>query len=65
MAKKIKRRHAPPSVPFKAAEHLRSEAEMVAYIEEMFIDGDARALPIALRTLCDALLRLRQSRQRT
>lgn len=54
----------PPSVPFRAADHLRNEAEMVAYVEAMLIDGDYRVLPIALRTLRDALLRYQRSRRR-
>lgn len=64
MPKKITRRKAPASVPFRAADHLRSETEIVAYIEAMLVDGDDRVLPIALRTVRDALLRLRPSRKR-
>src|SRR5450755_3595896 len=44
-----------PSRPFKAAEHLRSEVEVAAYIEAMLEDGDARAVPFALRTVVDAV----------
>jgi probable addiction module antidote protein len=44
-----------PSLPFSAAEHLRSEAEVAAYIEAMLEDGDARAVPVALRTVVDAV----------
>ncbi len=44
-----------PSRPFRAAEHLRSEAEVAAYIEAMLQDGDARAVPIALRTVVDSV----------
>ena len=44
-----------PSRPFKAGEHLRSEAEVAAYIEAMLEDGDARAVPVALRTVVDAV----------
>jgi probable addiction module antidote protein len=44
-----------PSRPFNAAEHLRSEAEVAAYIEAMLEDGDARAVPVALRTVADAV----------
>jgi len=44
----------PASVPFRAADHLRSEAEIAAYIEEMLSDGDPRAMPTALRTIADA-----------
>jgi probable addiction module antidote protein len=43
------------SRPFSAAEHLRSEAEVAAYIEAMLEDGNARAVPIALRTVVDAV----------
>ena len=43
------------SRPFRAADHLRSEAEVAAYIEAMLEDGDARAVPIALRTVVDAV----------
>lgn len=44
-----------PSVPFRAAVHLRSDAEIAAYIEAMLADGDARAVPIALRTVAKAV----------
>jgi probable addiction module antidote protein len=46
---------APRSSPFNAAEHLRSEADFSAYIEAMLEDGDARAIPVALRTVVDAI----------
>ncbi|HWG68833.1 MAG TPA: addiction module antidote protein [Steroidobacteraceae bacterium] len=46
---------ASPSRPFKAAEHLRNEVEIAAYIEAMLEDGDARAVPVALRTVADAV----------
>ena len=46
---------ASPSRPFRAAEHLRSEAEVAAYIEAMLEDGDARAVPLALRTVAEAV----------
>jgi probable addiction module antidote protein len=46
---------ARPSAPFRAAEHLRNDAEIALYIEEMLADGDARAVPVALRTVADAL----------
>ena len=42
------------SRPFRAAEYLRSDAEVAAYIEAMLEDGDPRAVPIALRTVVDA-----------
>jgi probable addiction module antidote protein len=46
---------AAPSVPFRAADHLRSETDIALYIEAMLADGDPRAIPIALRTVADAL----------
>jgi probable addiction module antidote protein len=46
---------AAASAPFRAADYLRSHTAIVAYVEEMLVDGDARAVPIALRTLADAL----------
>jgi probable addiction module antidote protein len=52
---KTTRTAAAPSRPFKAAEHLRNEAEIAAYIEAVLGDGDARAVPVALRTVADAL----------
>ena len=48
-------KRASPSRPFSAADHLRSEAEVAAYIEAMLEDGDARAVPVALRTVVDAV----------
>jgi probable addiction module antidote protein len=44
-----------PSRPFRAANHLQSEAEAGAYIEAMLEDGDAREVPVALRTVVDAV----------
>jgi probable addiction module antidote protein len=34
---------------------LRTRADIVAYLEEMLADGDARAVPIALRTVSEAI----------
>jgi DNA-binding phage protein len=34
---------------------LRTSADIAAYIEEMLVDGDARAVPVALRTVADAV----------
>ena len=48
-------RRAAPSLPFRAADHLRSETEIAEYIEAMLCDGDTRAVPIALRTVAEAL----------
>jgi probable addiction module antidote protein len=54
MAGKISNR-ARPSRPFRPADHLRSEAEVAAYLEAMLEDGDSRAVTVALRTVVDAV----------
>ena len=54
-----------PSRPFKAADHLKNEAEIAAYIEAMLEDGDARAVPIALRTVADSVGGMAALAQRT
>jgi hypothetical protein len=46
---------AAASVPFRAADHLRNAKEIAGYIQAMLADGDALAVPIALRTVADAL----------
>src|SRR4051812_20483263 len=46
---------AVPSVPFRGADFLRSEKDIATYIEAMLADGEPRAVPIALRTVADAL----------
>lgn len=48
-------KHVNPSLPFKAGAHLKSKAEIAVYIEAMLEDGDARAVPIALRTIADSV----------
>lgn len=45
----------PASVPFRAADYLRTQDDIALYIESMLEEGDARAVPIALRTVADAL----------
>jgi probable addiction module antidote protein len=46
---------APPSAPFRASEHLRNDTQISFYLEEMLADGDVRTVPVALRTVADAL----------
>ena len=46
---------AAASASYRAADHLRDDAEIAIYIEEMLADGDPRAVPVALRTVADAL----------
>jgi probable addiction module antidote protein len=48
-------KNAPASAPFRAADYLRSERDIAAYLETMLADGDARAVPMALRTVADAI----------
>ena len=43
------------SGPFRVADHLRNENEIAAYLEAVLEDGDPRAMPVALRTVADAL----------
>lgn len=43
------------STPFRAADYLHSNVEIAAYIEEMLADGDPRVVPLALRTVADAV----------
>jgi probable addiction module antidote protein len=43
------------SVPFRAADYLHTRADVAGYLEEMLADGDARAVPVALRTVSDAV----------
>ena len=45
----------PASLPYRAADHLKNQAEIAEYIEAMLADGDARAVPVALRTIADAV----------
>lgn len=52
---KTTKRRIAPSVPFRASVHLQSDAEIAAYLEEMLADGNARAVPIALRTVAEAV----------
>jgi hypothetical protein len=46
---------AAASVPFRAADHLRNAKEIAGYLQAILADGDAPAVPIALRTVADAL----------
>lgn len=53
------------SVPFNAANYLRSEREIAGYLEAMLEDGDPRMVPIALRTVSDAVGGMTALAQRT
>lgn len=58
-------KRVPPSAPFCVADHLRSDAEIAIYIEEMLADGDARAVPVALRTVAEAAGGMRALAEKT
>ena len=62
---KTTRRAVPPSLPFKAAKYLKSESDIAAFIEAILEDGDSRAVPIALRTVAEALGGLAALAERT
>ena len=46
---------AAASRAFKASAYLRDETDIGAYLESALEDGDLRALPIALRTVAEAM----------
>jgi len=52
---KTTKRVFPSSVPFKASDYLKSDRAIAAYIEGMLEDGDVHLVPIALRTVAEAL----------
>jgi probable addiction module antidote protein len=45
----------PASLPFRAADHLKSQDKIAEYLDAMLADGDPRAVPVALRTVADAI----------
>ena len=49
------KKSAPPGAPFRASAHLRDDAEIALYIEEMLADFEARVVPVAFHTVADAL----------
>jgi probable addiction module antidote protein len=42
-------------VSFRASKYLRDERDIAAYIEAMLEDGNAHVVPVALRTVADAV----------
>ncbi len=54
-----------PSTPFRVADRLRNERDIAAYLEAVLEDGDPRAMPIALRTVADAMGGLAALAERT
>ena len=49
-----KRGKHPASVPFRATDFLRNDAERAAYLAALLKDGDARVLTIGLRDLAES-----------
>ena len=47
-------KHVPASAPFNASAYLTAE-DIPAFLAEVVHDGDAHALPLALRTAADVL----------
>ena len=43
------------SVAFRAADYIRGDAELAVFLNELLADGDARMIPVALRTAADVL----------
>lgn len=43
------------SVPFRAADYIHDAAELAEFLQELLADGDARMIPVALRTAADVL----------
>ncbi|MEL1262837.1 addiction module antidote protein [Pseudoxanthomonas putridarboris] len=46
---------AAASRPFSVGAYLRDEADVAAYLESVLEDGDARVVPVALRTVAEAM----------
>lgn len=53
------------STPFRAADYLQGDDDIAGYLEVMLEDGDARLVPIALRTVADAVGGMTQLAERT
>jgi probable addiction module antidote protein len=43
------------SVAFRAADYIHGDAELAVFLKELLADGDARMIPVALRTAADVL----------
>lgn len=49
-----KRGSAPASRPFRATDHLKTDAERAAYLEALLEDGDSRVITTGLRELAES-----------
>ena len=48
-------RNASASVSFRASKYLRDERDIAAYLKAMLEDGEPLVVPVALRTVADAV----------
>lgn len=53
------------SAPFRAADYLHGDADIAGYLEAILEDGDARIVPVALRTVADAVGGMTRLAERT
>lgn len=49
-----KRTSVPASVPYRVADHLKTDEDRAAYLEALLEDGDSRVLTIGLRDLAES-----------
>ena len=52
---RAKRGSGTPSRPFRATNHLKTDAERAAYLEALLNDGDNRVITVALRELAGSI----------
>lgn len=50
-----KRGSLAPSRPFRATDHLKTDAERAAYLEALLEEGDSRVITIGLRDLAESI----------
>lgn len=50
-----KRHSRAPSRPFRATDHLKTDAERAAYLEALLEEGDSRVITIGLRDLAESI----------
>lgn len=53
------------SAPFRAADYLHGDTDIAGYLEAILEDGDARIVPVALRTVADAVGGMTKLAERT
>lgn len=53
------------STPFRASDYLHGDDDIAGYLEAVLEDGDARVVPIALRTVADVVGGMTKLAERT